>query len=165
MLFLSNSFNDLFLRLRFFEYKKKFLVQNFCIEELSVRLIAKFSVKIYISYGNCTSSILLSFFYYYYYFNRLMKIKPFYANACVALLYVNHYCYHYYFHRYYYYYYYRYYYHNYYHHYYFHLCYDTIFLKIYILPTYYFAKRKIFFNFNIVMQNKLHHVYLHVSWT
>ena len=95
-----------------------------------------------------------------------MKIKPFYANACVALLYVNHYCYHYYFHRYYYYYYYyRYYYHNYYHHYYFHFCYDTIFLKIYILPTYYFAKRKIFFNLNIVMQNKLHHVYLHVSWT
>ena len=108
-------------------------------------------------------------FYYYYYFNRLMKIKPFYTNACVALLYVNHYCYHYYFHRYYYYYYYyyyyRYYYHNYYHHFYFHLCYDTIFLKIYILPTYYFVKRKIFFNLNIVMQNKLHHVYLHVSWT
>ena len=83
-----------------------------------------------------------------------MKIKPFYANACVALLYINYYYYHYYFRRYYYYYYH-----------YFHLCYDTIFLKIYILPAYYFAKRKIIFNFNIVMQNKLHHVYLHVSWT
>ena len=78
-----------------------------------------------------------------------MKIKPFHANACVALLYVNHYCHHYYLSRYYY--YYHYYYHNCYHHYYFHLCYDTIFLKIHILPTYYFAKRKIFFNFEIVM--------------
>ena len=92
-----------------------------------------------------------------------MKIKPFDANACVALLYVNHYCYHYYFHRYYYYYYYyHYYYHNCYHHYYFHLCYDTIFLKIHILPTHYFAKRKKFFNFDIVMQNKLYHVYLSI---
>ena len=99
-------------------------------------------------------------FYYYYYFNRLMKIKPFHANACVALLYVNHYCHHHYFSRYYY--YYHYYYHNYYHHYYFHLCYDTIFLKIHILPTYYFSKRKIFFNFDIVMQNKLYHVYLSI---
>ena len=61
VLFLSNSFNNVFLRLRFFEYKK-FLVQNFFIEELSVGLIAKFSVKMYISYGNCTSSILLGFF-------------------------------------------------------------------------------------------------------
>ena len=85
-----------------------------------------------------------------------MKIKPFHANACVALLYVNHYCHHYYLSRYYY------YYHNCYHHYYFHLCYDTIFLKIHILPTYYFAKRKIFFNFDIVMQNKLYHVYLSI---
>ena len=40
---------------------KKFLVQNFFVEELSVGLIAKFSVKMYISYGNCTSSILLGF--------------------------------------------------------------------------------------------------------
>ena len=93
-----------------------------------------------------------------------MKIKPFYANASVVLLYINYYYYHYYFRRYYY-YYYHYHYHYYHHHYYFHLCYDTIFLNIYILPTYYFAKRKIFFNFDIVMQNKLHHVYLHVSWT
>ena len=61
VLFLSNSFNNVFLRLRFFEYKKNFLVQNFFIEELSVGLIAKFSVKMYISYGNCTSSILLGF--------------------------------------------------------------------------------------------------------
>ena len=61
VLFLSNSFNNVFLRLRFFEYKKNFLVQNIFIEELSVGLIAKFSVKMYISYGNCTSSILLGF--------------------------------------------------------------------------------------------------------
>ena len=60
VLFLSKSFNNVFLRLRFFS-TKKFLVQNFFIEELSVRLIAKFSVKMYISYGNCTSSILLGF--------------------------------------------------------------------------------------------------------
>ena len=97
------------------------------------------------------------FFNYHNYFKRLMKIKPFHANACVALFYVNDYCHHYYFSRYYY-----YHYHNHHHHYYFHLCYDTIFLKIHILPTYYFAKRKIFFNFDIVMQNKLYHVYLSI---
>ena len=100
------------------------------------------------------------FFNYHNYFKRLMKIKPFHANACVALLYVNYYCHHHYFSRYYY--YYHYYYHNCYHHYYFHLCYDTIFLKIHILPTYYFAKRKIFFNFDIAMQYKLCHVYLSI---
>ena len=61
VLFLSNSFYNVFLRLRFFEYKKNFEYKNFFIEELSVGLIAKFSVKIYISYGNCTSSILLGF--------------------------------------------------------------------------------------------------------
>ena len=55
VLFLSNNFNNVFLRLRF-------LVQNFFVEELSVGLIAKFSVKMYISYGNCTSSTLLGFF-------------------------------------------------------------------------------------------------------
>ena len=36
------------------------------------------------------------FFNYHNYFKRLMKIKPFDANACVALLYVNDYRHHYY---------------------------------------------------------------------
>ena len=61
-------------------------VQNFFIEEWSVGLIAESSVKIYIYYGNRTSSILLgSFYYYYYHFDRVMKIKPFYANALLSL--------------------------------------------------------------------------------
>ena len=60
-------------------------VQNFFIEEWSVGLIAESSVKIYIYYGNCTSSILLGSFYYYYHFDKVMKIKPFYANALLSL--------------------------------------------------------------------------------
>ena len=57
VLFLSNSSSSSTI----FWVQKKFLAQIFFIEELSVGLIAKFSVKMYISYGNFTSSILLSF--------------------------------------------------------------------------------------------------------
>ena len=60
------SSSAIILTMFFFVYDflstKKFLVQNFFVEELSVGLIAKFSVKMYISCGNCTSSILLGFF-------------------------------------------------------------------------------------------------------